>query len=76
MTDLHYWQSLPTEDDAAAFLALSPAERGRRLYDMTESRRTAWALVIARREGGAPYRVMERFDAWRRAYLDTLAVAR
>ena len=43
---------------------------------MSESERVAWAMVAARRENGAPYRVMERFDGWRRAYLDSLQEAR
>lgn len=76
MTNLHYWQNLPTDDDIIALLRLPVAERGHRLYDMSDSERVAWAMVAARRENGAPYRVMERFDGWRRAYLDSLQEAR
>ena len=68
-----YW-TLPDDADLDAFLALTVAQRGAALLAMTPSRRIAFAVAYAKRDGSQPYRICDRFAAWEQQHLNTLEV--
>lgn len=64
--------TLPTTDELDMFLALTIAQRGAALDAMTPSRRIAMAVAYAKRDGRAPYRVLDTFTRWQEQARDSL----
>ena len=64
--------TIPDNETVTAFLALPMVQRGEHLHQMTPTRRVAYAVAVGRRDGRAPYRVLDTFAAWMQVYLNSL----
>ena len=64
--------ALPTTHELDTFLALTIVQRGAALDAMTPSRRIAYAVAYAKRDGREPYRVLDIFTRWQDQARDSL----
>ncbi len=67
--------TLPSAEQMDLFLMLNLEQRGQFLDELPASRRIAYAVAYAKRDGCTPSQACSRLDMWRRVYLASREVS-